>query len=513
MSLELFDDIDIIKKHYNLKNPEGATKLDENEEDRVINLPIVCKNKIAIEKEGSENHLNNYIKALKIIIRYIPFNDSIKKKITEKKLYQNLFLGRQNYNSNSNIMKEEIANNNNTDNNYDTSRENINSYPDNIKLHEDLLELYSEVDKYELILLINLITHNGNSEDIFEFLYPYYFYYIILNKFKKDNVFMLLNNFIINKKTYDKLIRTKDFSFVLFLSVLDSLKKIKNDVTTCNYFYVFIENSLKYENHLFIHIIRGMRSLYTDFYGYIQKMKENIFLFFKKNIVFSNRKILNITDNKNYILKYISLMFRLIFETLYNILDEKNFKVEQVLEYKNLYKTIIEQIKENLIYINEINYFDNFVDVHIDLYSNYVLFMDMFVYYKKKFNLEIFKLILFISNIFSDHYEALDDLTCSEKKVFIDIIFTYLKTIHKMRNDHLLKNDEILYHKFVLNRYIISIVANFSVNNIISNYIKKLNGLDTLRKFMYIDDKDPCLPEYITLAIKHIKENENFNEL
>ncbi|CRH01482.1 conserved Plasmodium protein, unknown function [Plasmodium relictum] len=489
MSLESFDEYELIKKYYSFRN--GGKKLDENEVDKIIYLPIIFKNKIDIEKENDEN-ITNYIKALKIIIFYIPFNDSIQKKITEKKIYRFL-LGRS-FNI-SNNLDEELC---------DSLNKNLNNIV--VKLNEDLI---SEIDKYELIFLINLITHNQNNEEIFEFLYPSYFYYIVLSKSKLDNIFMLLNNFIINKKTYQLLSRLKDFSLLLFLSVVDSLKKIKTQINICNYFYVFIENSLNYENKLFLSIFENLKTLYEDFFKYIEKLKENLlFLNILKKWKIANRK-----ENKYYLLKYIALMFRLLLETLYNILDEKNLDNEQISQYQNLYRSITEEIRNNLIYINEINYFDNFDNSHIDLYSKNILFLDMFIYYKKNFILENFKLVLFISNIFSDRYEELDYLTCEEKKIFIDIIFAYLKTILKMRNNHLIKKQEILYHKFVLNRYIISVVANFSSDNIISNYVKKINGIDVLRKFMYIDDKDTCLPEYSILAIKHIKENENFEEL
>ncbi|CRG94639.1 conserved Plasmodium protein, unknown function [Plasmodium gallinaceum] len=491
MSLEKFDEFEIIEKHYNFKN--NVKKLDENEEDKIIYLLIVCKNKIEVEKENKEN-LNNYIKALKILIFYIPFNDSLKKKITEKKIYKFLLLGKS-FNI-SNNLSEEPCNNLNKSSNV-SSVNKLNEY------------LIYEVDKYELIFLINLITHNEKNEEIFEFLYPSYVYYIILNKSNMDNIFMLLNNFIINRKTYELLNKLNDLSLLIFLSVIDSLKKIKNQINICNYFYVFIENSLKYENKLFLNIFENLKKLYTDFFEYIKKLKEN-FLF---SNMLKKWKIINKKENKYYLLKYIALMFRLVLETLYNILDEKNLDNEQISKYQNLYRTIIEEIKNNLIYINEINYFDNFDISHIDLYNKNILFMDMFIYYRKNFILENFKLILFISNIFSDRYEELDYLSCEEKKNFIDIIFVYLKTISKMRNSHILEKQEILYHKFILNRYIISAVANFSSDNIISNYVKKINGIDVLRKFMYIDDKDTCLPEYSILAIKHIKENENFEEL
>ncbi|SBT43366.1 conserved Plasmodium protein, unknown function [Plasmodium ovale wallikeri] len=511
MSLESFDEVDFIKKHYNFKRSGGETKLDENEQDKVIHLLTVCKRKIEmgegenVVEEADADRMLNYIKALKILAFYIPFNDSIKKKITEKKAYRNLFLGR-NLHNNSMIQKEESGSainlNRNQGNSHDTSRSK-----------EALVLLHKEVDKYELLFLINLITHNDRNTEIFQYLYPFYFYYITLNEISKDNIFMFMNNFIVNEKTYEELTKFNDISFVLFLSLFDSLKKIKNETTICSYFYVFIENTLKNGNKLFLHILKNMRSLYTDFHYYNETMNENIRLFYKKNVIPNRWKFLNRTDNKNYILKYIAFMCRIIFEALYNILEGKNFEVENVTKYKDLYKIIIEQIKENLIFINEINYFDNFTDAHIDLYSKNMLFLDMFLYYKKKVHLEIFKLILFLSNIFSDRYEELDYLSSSEKKIFVDIIFSYLKTIHNMRNKHLSKKEEILYHKFVLNRYILSIVANFSADNSISNYIKKINGIDVLRKFMYIDDKDACLAEYSILAIKHIKENENLDEL
>ncbi|GAB68142.1 hypothetical protein PCYB_127070 [Plasmodium cynomolgi strain B] len=221
-------------------------------------------------------------------------------------------------------------------------------------------------------------------------------------------------------------------------------------------------------------------------------MNENVF-FFKKNIVLSKWKIAHRGNNKNYLFKYIALMFKLIYEVVYNILDEKNLESEQICKYQNVYKNTVEHIKESLTYINDVNYFDNFQDAHIELYHKNVLFMDMFVYHKKKFKL--------------------DYLSCPEKKNFVDIIFTYLKTILRVRSDHLSKKEEMLYHKFVLNRYILSFVANFSSNPAVSNYIKQINGLDVLRKFMYIDDRDTCLAEYSILAIKHIKENENLDDL
>ncbi|GAW82642.1 hypothetical protein, conserved [Plasmodium gonderi] len=506
MASEPFDEAEFIEKYYNFRNPEGAIKLDENEENKVIQLLVKCKNKVEHETDGDENNLNNFIKALKILIFYIPHNDSIKEKITEKKIYKNLFLGRQN-GGNSTITETEqnvgLIN----------SKENQSKNMDSNDLSQ-VHSLYAEVDKYELIFLINLITHNENNTEIFQFLYPSYFYYIITKQLNKDNIFMLLNNFIINHRTYEQLCMMKDFSFILFLSLWDSLKKIKKKATICNYFYIFIENSLKNENKLFLQILQNIKLLNIYFYQHIEKMNENIISFFKKNTIPIRWKIINRGNNKSYLFKYIALIHRLILEAVYNILDEKNLEVEQISKYQNLYRNIIEQIKENLIYINEINYFSNFNEVHIDdIYNRNALCMDMFLYYKKNFNLEIFKLILFISNIFSDHYEELDYLSCSEKKEFIDVIFTYLKTIFRMRNDHLSKKEEIIYHKFVLNRYIISLVANFSSDSTISNYIKKINGLDILRKFMYIDDKDTCLAEYSILAIKHIKENENLDDL
>ncbi|ANQ10130.1 Uncharacterized protein PCOAH_00046740 [Plasmodium coatneyi] len=495
MSPELFNEVDFIEKHYNFRKPDGGTTLDENEQNKLIQLITICRNKIdAGGVEEREAQLNNYIKALKILIFYIPHNDSIKRKITERKTYQSLFLGRQN----------------NTD--------HVNSLSGNgctVLESEKTVENfspYADVDKYELLFLINLVTHNENNSDIFAFLYPFYFYYIIMNGLNKDYIFMLLNNFIINDRTYEQLCREEDFSFVLFLSLWDFLKKIKNKATICNYFYIFIENSLKNENKLFLHILQHMKLLYVDFYAHTEKMNENVFFFFKKNIVPSKWKIVHRGGDKNYLFKYISLMFKLIYEAVYNILDEKNLELEQICKYQNVYKNTVEHIKESLTYIYDVTYFDNFEEAHIELYHKNVLFMDMFVYHRKKFSLEIFKLILFISNIFSDRYEELDYLSCPEKKNFVDIIFTYLKTILRVRSDHLSKKEEMLYHKFVLNRYILSFVANFSTDRAVSNYIKQINGLDVLRKFMYIDDRDTCLAEYSILAIKHIKENENLDD-
>ncbi|KJP87749.1 hypothetical protein AK88_02644 [Plasmodium fragile] len=498
MAPELFNEVDFIEKHYNFKNSEAGSTLDENEENKIIQLITICKNKIegggAAAVEQREAHLSNYIKALKIIIFYIPHNDSIKKKITDRKTYQSLFLGRQynadavnslSGNGSSNLEREETIGN---------------------------LSPYTDVDKYELIFLINLVTHNENNSEIFAFLYPFYFYHIIMKGLNKDYIFMLLNNFIINERTYEQLCNVEDFSFVLFLSLWDLLKKIKKKATICNYFYIFIENSLKNENKLFLHILQNMKLLYVDFYAHTEKMNQNVFLFFKKNIVLSKWKIVHKGENKNYLFKYIALMFKLIYETVYNILDEKNLESEQICKYQHVYKNTVEHIKESLTYINNVNYFDNFQNAHIEMYHKNVLFMDMFVYHKKKFSLEIFKLILFISNIFSDRYEELDYLSCPEKKNFLDIIFTYLKTILQVRSDHLSKKEEMLYHKFVLNRYILSFVANFCVNREVSNYVKRINGLDVLRKYMYIDDRDTCLAEYSILAIKHIKENENLDD-
>ncbi|CAA9989706.1 conserved Plasmodium protein, unknown function [Plasmodium knowlesi strain H] len=497
MSPELFNEVDFIKKYYNFRNPEGGTTLDENEENKLIQLLTICKNKIEQAGggvEGCETQLNNYIKALKILIFYIPHNDSIKRKITERKTYQNLFLGRQNNADHANSLIK----NGNSDMEKERTSENFSPYVD--------------VDKYELIFLINLVTHNEDNSEIFAFLYPFYFYYIIINRLNKDYIFMLLNNFIINDRTYEQLCTMEDFSFVLFLCLWDLLKKIKKKATICNYFYIFIENALKNENKLFLHILQNMKLLYVDFYTHIEKMNENVFFFFKKNIVPTKWKIVCRGEKKNYLFKYIALMFKLIYEAVYNILDEKNLESEQICKYQNVYKNTVEHIKESLTYINDVTYFDNFQEEHMELYHKNVLFMDMFIYHKKKFSLENFKLILFISNIFSDRYEELDYLSCSEKKNFVDIIFTYLKTILRVRSDHLSKKEEMLYHKFVLNRYILSFVANFSVDQAVSNYIKQINGLDILRKFMYIDDKDTCLAEYSILAIKHIKENENLDD-
>ncbi|EUD69481.1 hypothetical protein C922_00344 [Plasmodium inui San Antonio 1] len=494
MSPELFNEVEFIEKHYNFRNPEGGTTLDENEEDKLIQLITLCKNKIEGGVKEGEVQLKNYIKALKILIFYIPHNDSIKKKITERKRYQSLFLGRQNNADDVNSLSG-----------------NRSSELEREKTIGNLCP-YADVDKYELIFLINLVTHNENNSEIFSFLYPFYFYHIIMNELNKDHIFMLLNNFIINDRTYEQLCTMEDFSFVIFLSLWDFLKKIKKKATICNYFYIFMENSLKNENKLFLHILKNMKLLYVDFYEHTEKMNENVFFFFKKNIIPSKWKIVHRGDNRNYLFKYIALMFKLIYEAVYNILDEKNLESEQICKYQNVYKNTVEHIKESIKYINNVNYFDNFQEAHIELYHKNVLFMDMFVYHKKKFSLEIFKLILFISNIFSDRYEQLDNLSCPEKKNFVDIIFTYLKTILRVRSDHLSKKEEMLYHKFVLNRYILSFVANFSANQVVSNYIKQINGLDVLRKFMYIDDRDTCLAEYSILAIKHIKENENLDD-
>ncbi|CAG9473961.1 conserved Plasmodium protein, unknown function [Plasmodium vivax] len=495
MSPEPFNEVDFIEKHYNFRKPEGGATLDENEQNKLIQLLTICKNKIEGGVEEREAELNNYIKALKILIFYIPHNDSIKKKITERKTYQSLFLGRQNYADDVNS----VSGNRSSDPEGEKTTGNVSPYAD--------------MDKYELIFLINLVTHNENSWEIFAFLYPFYFYHIIMNQLNKDYIFMLLNNFIINERTYEQLCTVEDFSFVLFLSLWDFLKKIKKKATICNYFYIFIENSLKNENKLFLHILQNMKLLYVDFYAHTEKMNENVIFFFKKGIVARKCKIAHRGENKNYLLKYIALMFKLIYEAVYNILDEKNLESEQICKYQNVYKNTVEHIRESLTYINDINYFDNFQETHIELYHKNVLFMDMFVYHKKKFSLENFKLILFISNIFSDRYEELDYLTCTEKKNFVDIIFTYLKTILRVRSEHFKKKEEMLYHKFVLNRYILSFVANFSANPEVSNYIKQINGLDVLRKFMYIDDRDTCLAEYSILAIKHIKENENLDDL
>ncbi|CAD2099938.1 conserved Plasmodium protein, unknown function [Plasmodium vinckei brucechwatti] len=506
MSGELFDEVEFINKHINFKNPNVNKKLNKDDKNKVVQLLIICKKKIEINKEYTESYINNYIKSLKIAIFYIPFNPSIKEIITENKTYEQLFLGRSFINSSSNLLKEK-SNNINDLNGNDTKICGQSKW-------NNTVSLYDQINKYELIFLINLITHNENNNKVWEYLYPWYFYYIILNELEQDNIFMLLNNFILNKITYDKLAKDDNIAFVLFISLFNNLKNIKNEAAICNYFYFFIENCLKHENKLFIHILQHMKLLYTYFECLTKEMKENVKDIYNENITISEKwKIFNNVNNKNYVLKYIIFMYRLIFEALYNIMDQKNFEIEPVSQYKELYKIIIEEIHYNLIFINEINYFHNVTDVCINLYNKYVLFMDMFLHYKKNNNLEIFKLILFISNIFIDSYEQLDYLSYSEKKNYIDTIFIYLKNIHNMRNEHISKKENILYHNFVLNRYIISIVANFSVDGQISAYIKEIQGIDILRKFMYVDDKDPCLAEYSVLAIKHIKENENLDDL
>ncbi|SOV83292.1 conserved Plasmodium protein, unknown function [Plasmodium sp. gorilla clade G3] len=513
---EPYNEINIIKKYYNFKNVE-LKKLDDHEEDKIIKLIEFFIHKIEIELSEKyqynivdeniiKNILINYVKTLKILIFYIPYNDSIKKKITEKGIYKLLFLG--NYNNHGDTYQNKLSDNILFYNN--SNDELRNNKCQNIKSENSIFSSYKEeIDKYELIFLINLITHNENNIQIFKYLYPFYFYYImVFEKQKKDTIFMLLNNFIINEETYIYVSKKEDFSFLLFLSVLDSLKNIKNKAIICNYFYVFIENCLKNECKLFIHIYETLRILYLNFYSYSSKLEDHNFPSKKIKL-----KILTKKDNKYYLLKYISLMCRLLLETLYNILDSKNLDIEKIDVYKNLYKMIMNEIKENINYINTVNYFDKYDDTHILKYYKNVLFLDVFIYHKKKFVIENFKLILFISNIFSDRYEQLDDFSCNDKISFINIIFTYLKNIYEKRNDSIEQKQQIIYHNFVLNRYIISVVANFSLDNTVSSYIRRNNGLDLLRKFMYIDDKDPCLSEYSILAIKHIKENENLDDL
>ncbi|SOV19301.1 conserved Plasmodium protein, unknown function [Plasmodium gaboni] len=513
---EPYNEINIIKKYYNFKNVESK-KLDDDEEDKIINLLVFFKHKIETEvnekyeyntdeENKIKNILINYVKSLKILIFYIPFNNSIKKKITEKGIYKLLFLGM--YNNQGDRYQNKFNDNILFYNN--SNDELRNNKCQNIECENIIFSSYkAEIDKYELIFLINLITHNENNIEIFKYLYPFYFYYIILfEKQEKDTIFMLLNNFIINEESYIYISQKEDFSFLIFLSVLDCLKNIKNKAIICNYFYVFIENSLKNECKLFIHIYETLRNLYVNFYTYCLKLKDHNFPFEKIKL-----KIFTKKDNKYYLLKYISLMCRLLLETLYNILDSKNLDIEKIDVYKNLYKMIMNEIKDNINYINTVNYFDKYDDTHILKYYKNVLFMDVFIYHKKKIIIENFKLILFISNIFSDRYEQLDDFSCNDKISFINIIFTYLKIIYEKRSDSIEKKQQIIYHNFVLNRYIISVVANFSLDNTVSRYIRRNNGLDLLRKFMYIDDKDPCLSEYSILAIKHIKENENLDDL
>lgn len=462
---EPYSEINIIKKYYNFKNVERK-KLDDDEEDKIINLIVFFKDKIEIDVNEKyeyniddeniiKNILINYVKTLKILIFYIPYNDSIKKKITEKGIYKLLFLG--NYNKHVDIYQNKLRNNK----------------CQNVEDGNNIFSLYKEeIDKYELIFLINLITHNENNIEIFKYLYPFYFYYImVFEKQEKDTIFMLLNNFIINEETYIYISKKEDFSFLLFLSVLDSLKNIKNKAIICNYFYVFIENCLKNECKLFIHIYETLRILYFNFYSYSSKLEDLNFPLKKIKL-----KILTKKDNKYYLLKYISLMCKLLLETLYNILDSKNLDLEKIDCYKNLYKMIMNEIKENINYINTVNYFDKYDDTHILKYYKNVLFMDVFIYHKKKFVIENFKLILFISNIFSDRYEQLDDFSCNDKISFINIIFTYLKNIFEKRNDSIEQKKQIIYHNFVLNRYIISLVANFSLDNTVSSYIRRNNG-------------------------------------